>query len=120
MCAVEGIDYVYLETRDFDASVGFWRRLGFELVLDLGSAGRLVPSGGGPGVFLQEVSAETPLAQGVYLAAADDGVITEPPVEAVGPVVDTHWGTRLRVVRDPDGREFVVQFRPAEAGPPEG
>lgn len=107
--ASTGIDYIYLQTRNWGKSVKFWQRLGFELVLDLGSSGRLDPPGGGPGVWLEEVSPEAPLAQGVYLAAADAALTVEPPVEPVGDTIVTHWGTRLRVVRDPDGREFILQ-----------
>lgn len=109
---VERIDYLYLETRNWGKSVKFWQRLGFELVLDLGSSGRLEPAGGGPGIFLQEVSPETPLAQGVYLKADSQDLRFEPPVEPVGDPVATHWGTHLQTVRDPDGREFILQYTP--------
>jgi hypothetical protein len=57
--AVEGIEYVYLETRDFGKSARFWQRLGFELVLDLGTSGKLEPREGGAAIFLEEVSPET-------------------------------------------------------------
>lgn len=110
--AVEGIQYLYLETRNWGKSVKFWQRLGFELVLDLGTSGRLDPPGGGPGIFLEEVSPETPLAHGVYLKSAGPDFPVEPPVEAVGDVTETHWGTRLQIVRDPDGREFILQHTP--------
>ncbi len=109
---IDGIDYVYLETRNFGKSAKFWQQLGFELVLDLGTSGRLVPPGGGAGVFLEEVSPETPLATGVYLRAVDPGLDVAPPVAAVTEPIDSHWGTRLRVVRDPDGREFLLQHTP--------
>ncbi len=110
--AVERIDYVYLETRNWGKSVKFWQRLGFELVLDLGTSGRLDPPGGGPGIFLEEVSPETPLAQGLYLKVDGPGFPLEAPVEPVGEVTATHWGTRLQIVRDPDGREFILQHTP--------
>ena len=106
---VDGIDYLYFETRNWGKSVKFWQRLGYELVLDLGSSGRLEPVGGGPGIFIEEVSPETPLASGIYLRASGGDFSPEAPVELVGDPVATHWGTRLQIVRDPDGREFVVQ-----------
>lgn len=109
---VEGIDYVYLETRNFGAAARFWQRLGYDLALDLGTSGRLDPPGGGPGIFLEEVSPETPLASGIYLRAGDDSMEVDAGVERVGDIVDTHWGTTLQTVRDPDGREFIIQHTP--------
>lgn len=113
MMVVEGIEYVYLETRNWGKSVKFWQQLGFVLVLDLGSSGKLEPPGGGPGIFLEEVSPETPLAQGVYLNVESPDFALEPPVEPVGKPIVSHWGTQLQIVRDPDGREFTLQHSPA-------
>lgn len=107
---VEGIDYVYMQTHDWRKGAQFWLGLGFELVLDLGNAGKLAPPGGGAGVWLEEVPVETPLSQGVYLTVADPDF--RPPVGMVGEPVDSHWGTRLITVRDPDGREFILQHTP--------
>lgn len=90
--AVEGIEYLYLETRNWGKSVKFWQRLGFVLVLDLGSSGKLEPPGGGAGIFLEEVSPETPLARGVFLRVDSIEIGLEPPVEPVGEPVETHWG----------------------------
>ena len=109
---IEGIEYVYLETRNWGKSAKFWQTLGYELELDLGSAGRLAPPGGGPGVFIQEVSPETPLAQGVYLRASSPDFAFEAPVELVGDPIDSHWNTNLQTIRDPDGREFILQYTP--------
>jgi catechol 2,3-dioxygenase-like lactoylglutathione lyase family enzyme len=106
--SVDGIDYIYLETRDWERSVEFWQGLGFAVVLDLGTAGRLEPPGGGPGIFLQEASAETPLAAGVYLRVTDPEF--SPPMPVVTGPLTSHWGSRLMTVRDPDGREFVLQW----------
>jgi hypothetical protein len=110
--AVDGIDYLYLETRNWGKSVKFWQRLGWQLVLDLGSSGRLEPPGGGPGVFLEEVSPEAPLAEGVYLRLNDPEAPISPPVDLVGEPIVSHWGTTLYTIRDPDGREFVLQYTP--------
>lgn len=109
---IRGIDYVYLETRNFGRSARFWQRLGYELVLDLGTSGRLEPAGGGPGIFLEEVSPETPLASGVYLRADGPAMELDPAVEKVGEAIETHWATTLQTVRDPDGREFILQYTP--------
>lgn len=108
----DGIDYFYLETRNFGKAVRFWQQLGWELVLDLGTSGRLEPPDGGPGVFIEEVSPETPLASGLYLRTTDPSIEVREPVEPVGEPIETHWGTVMRMVRDPDGREFVLQQTP--------
>ena len=113
--AVEGIEYIYLETRNWGKSVKFWQKLGFVLVLDLGNSGRLEPPSGGAGIFLEEVSPETPLAHGVYLRVDSMEATLEPPIERVGEPTSTHWGSELQIVRDPDGREFILQYSPASA-----
>ena len=105
----KGIEYIYMETRDFAKSARFWQRLGFEVVLDLGTSGRLEPKGGGTGIFLQEASPETPLASGIYLHFSQPDMDVDPEIERVGPVIDSHWNTRIQAIRDPDGREILLQ-----------
>ena len=44
------------------------------------------------------------------LAVADaDAFGLEASVDVVSGWEDTHWGTRLMTVRDPDGREWKLQ-----------
>jgi uncharacterized glyoxalase superfamily protein PhnB len=44
------------------------------------------------------------------LAVADaDAFELDASVEVVDGWEDTHWGTRLMTVRDPDGREWKLQ-----------
>jgi catechol 2,3-dioxygenase-like lactoylglutathione lyase family enzyme len=114
--AVQGIDYIYLETRDWARSVDFWRGLGYTVVLDLGTSGRLEPADGGAGVFIQEVSPETPLAAGVYLKVTDPSFVPGPPAEVAAGQTTSHWGSTLLTVRDPDGREFVLQGDAGDTG----
>ena len=104
-----GIAYLYLETRRLDESIGFWQALGYEVALRVDDAARLVHPGGSA-VWLQGASGETPLACGVYLTATG-AIVDDPPVTPGGPVVETHWGSRIRPVRDPDGREFLLEAR---------
>ena len=92
---VEGIDYLYLETRNWGKSVKFWQELGYSLVLDLGSSGRLEPTGGGAGIFLQEVSPEKPLTQGVYLKSTTADFKPEFPGRDRRRSTDDHWGAQL-------------------------
>ena len=49
------LEYLYMETHDWAASRAFWEGLGWSLVLDLGTAGRFEPPGGGVGVFIEQV-----------------------------------------------------------------
>lgn len=103
--ATKGIEYVYLETHDFARSRRFWEELGFALDLDLGHAGRFVNSACPTAVFLEEVGPDRPLANQLYLRTVDETV--------PGPWHDSHWGTRLLEVEDPDGRVHILQCRKA-------
>lgn len=105
---VEQIDYVYVETYNWGKAVKFWQNLGFTLTLDLGSSGKLQPPDGGPGIFLEEVPKTTTLAQHAYFRVAQE-FDPESPVEVLSGWEDSHWGSRLLTVRDPDGRVFVLQ-----------
>lgn len=106
---VERIDYVYLETHNWGKSVKFWQELGFELTLDLGNAGKLDPSAGGPGIFLEEVPESRDRKFQVYWNVPDEGFSPGAPVEVVSDWEPSHWGSRLMEVRDPDGRIHVLQ-----------
>jgi hypothetical protein len=109
---IDGIEYLYLETRNWGKTVKFWQSLGFTVGLDLGHSGRLDPPGGGPGLWVEESSPESQLARGVFLKVSTPDFDIEPPVEKVGDAVESHWGTTLQAVRDPDGREFFLQYTP--------
>jgi catechol 2,3-dioxygenase-like lactoylglutathione lyase family enzyme len=109
---ITGIDHLYAETADWDASVEFWERLGFAFVERWGSeghrAGRLQIEDAV--VVLAEVTDREP-SFNVYLAI--DG---EPDPGDGAHVVDqphdTHWGTRLARVRDPEGRVYGLEKKP--------
>ena len=106
--AVERIDYLYLETTNWGNAVKFWQALGFQLVLDLGHSGRLEPPAGGPGIFLQEVPEGRPLRVQIFLRGPE-APAPGSPVRVVTAWHDSHWGTRLLELADPDGRTVVVQ-----------
>lgn len=113
--ATDRVEYVYLETHHWQESLAFWQRLGFRLMLNLGRAGRLEAAAGGTAIFLEEVSRDRPLATEVYLRAPQE---FDPGsgVEVVRTWHDSHWGTRLMQVRDPDGRTFTIQVHPRQTG----
>ena len=105
----DGIEYVYLETRNWGKTVKFWQELGFKLDLDLGNSGRLVHPRGGAALFINEVPEGRPLAQQIYLQVPDASFRPRPPVEIARDWHASHWSTRLMEVRDPDGRVHVLQ-----------
>ena len=47
----------------------------------------------------------------IFLRAVDE-TVPESPIEVVTAWHDSHWGTRLLEVRDPDGRSVMVQAFP--------
>jgi len=104
-----GFDHLYVETHNWDKAVAFWQRLGFTLDFETDhGSGMLSHPASGPTVFLAEQSLEDPLATEMYLAAGTD--YTEPDgVDVVSPFVDTHWGTKVMVIQDPDGHRFRIQ-----------
>ena len=75
----EGIEYVYLETHDFGKTVKFWMELGFTLVLDLGTSGRLEAPDGRSAVFVEEVPEDRPLAHQLFLRASSGDEVPKAP-----------------------------------------
>jgi hypothetical protein len=88
--STSGFDHHYVETHDWKKAVAFWQRLGFELE------------------FVAEQSIEDPLATEMYLGANADYVAPD-GVDVVSPFVDTHWGTKVMVIQDPDGHRYRIQ-----------
>jgi len=104
------LDHLYRETTKWDASVAWWMALGFSMVEQWGEephrAGKLQRDEAS--VVLAEVDPSTQPAGSVFLATSDiEAVATRAGVE----VVDTHWGTRMVSVTDPDGRTY--NFEPS-------
>jgi catechol 2,3-dioxygenase-like lactoylglutathione lyase family enzyme len=107
--AVIGIHHLLVETHDWRTSLAFWRQLGWELVEDHGTSGKLTAAGGGPYIWLNLVDqTRTPVVE-VYFDLDGSAFAPKPPVEIVEPLGATHWGTALMSVRDPDGRIVRLQ-----------
>ncbi len=106
---IDGVEYVYLETHNWGRTAKFWLELGFELDLDLGSSGRLVHRGSGFALFIEEVPDDRPLAVQFYLRASSPDSRPGPTAELARDWHDSHWGTRLLELRDPDGRTLFLQ-----------
>lgn len=107
--STDGFDHLYIETHDFAAALRFWQALGFELEYDTGhGSGALRNPAGATTVFLAEQSLEDPLASELYLRVAADYHAPE-GVHVVAPFHDTHWGTKVMIVQDPDGHRFRLE-----------
>lgn len=102
--AVTGVHHLYVQTRNWGATVAFWQELGFTLAFETGhGSGQLTPPGGGPYVFVEEVGDDVEPVIQISLAAAGDESPGE-PVQVVAGFTPTHWGTQVMELRDPDGR----------------
>lgn len=105
-----GFGHLYIETHSWARAVEFWGALGFEV--EFGptdhNSGMLRNPSGGPTVFVAEQPIEDPLATELYLSAPAD---YEPPagVIVVSPFTETHWGTKVMVIQDPDGHRFRIE-----------
>jgi uncharacterized glyoxalase superfamily protein PhnB len=108
--ATEGIEAVFLETHNWGKSAKFFQGLGYEVEFATDhNSGQLVRAGS-PYLFISEVPESEPTRRQVVLAVADaDAFELDASVEVVDGWEDTHWGTRLMTVRDPDGREWTLQ-----------
>ena len=105
-----GIHHVLIETRNWGKSVAFWKQLGWTLVEDHGTSGKLVAPDGGAYIWLNEVASNMTPAIDIYFQVADaDSFAPKSPVEIIEPFAKTHWGTKLMQVRDPDGRVVRLQ-----------
>lgn len=110
--AVTAIDHIYVETREWEASVEFWRALGFEIVESWGSeghrAGRL--EAGTAVVVLAEVGPDATPAFNVFFDLVDaDAYRPGSAAEVVTPLEPTHWDTRWIRARDPEGRIHCLE-----------
>jgi hypothetical protein len=105
----EGIEAVFLTTRNWGKSARFFQALGFELEFETGHSSGQFRKGTGPFVFVAEIPDQEPGMQLVVRADKDDAADLDPVVEVVTPFEDTHYGTREMTVRDPDGRLWTLR-----------
>jgi uncharacterized glyoxalase superfamily protein PhnB len=106
----EGIEAVFLETHNWGKSAKFFQTLGYEIEFATDHNSGQLRRGDGPSLFIAEVPETEPTHRHLVLAVADaDAFELDVSVEVVSPWEDTHWGTRLMTVRDPDGREWKLQ-----------
>ena len=104
-----GFNHFYVETHNWEKAIAFWQGLGFEMEYDTGhKSGMLRHPKAETTVFVAEQSIEDPLATELYLGAAADYEAPE-GVEVVGPFQESHWGTKVMIIQDPDGHRFRIE-----------
>ena len=107
--SITGVHHLLIETHSWRDSLTFWQELGWTLIEDHGTSGKLTPPGGGAYIWLNEVvPSKTPIIE-VYFDLDPAGFTPGSRVEIVEPLTTTHWGTKLMSVRDPDGRIVRLQ-----------
>jgi hypothetical protein len=105
----EGIEAVFLTTRNWGKAAKFWQSLGYTLDFETDHSSGQLRNGDGPYLFIAEVPDQPPSMQ-LVLKVPDAGALQlDPEVEVVSPFEPTHWGTQELVVRDPDGRTWSLQ-----------
>ena len=110
--ATEGIEAVFLETRNWGKAAKFFQALGFDLEFSTDHSSGQLRNGDGPYVFIAEVPGDRePQVQVMLKVADEDAFRPDPAIEVVTPFEDTHYGTREMTVRDPDGRLWSLQAR---------
>jgi uncharacterized glyoxalase superfamily protein PhnB len=106
----DGIEAVFLATHNWGKSAKFFQSLGYELEFATDHNSGQLRRGDSPTVFIAEVPKTEPTGRQIVLAVADaDAFDLDASVEIVSGWEDTHWGTRLMTIRDPDGREWKLQ-----------
>jgi hypothetical protein len=106
----EGIEGLYIETRDYGATAAFWSALGFSkrFETDHGS-GQWEHPGGGPYVFINE-RRQGDLEIHPILRTLDPVVGgLDQAFEVIEPSSPQHWGVLEAKVRDPDRRTVRLQ-----------
>lgn len=116
---LDGFDHLFLETRDFERMVRFWKGLGFEILEQWGSQaeghqGCLLKSGDsvvvvgsvGPDERAQGPSIHFSVKSVDQLAEALKG---SRDVQIVTAPENTHWNTRWLKVKDPDGNVYAIE-----------
>lgn len=104
------ITYLFLDTHSWKDAVKYWQQVGYEIDFDLGGSGRMVNAAGGPALFITEVPADQDLATKIAIRTDEEGWQPGAPAEVTEDWHDSHWGTRVMTIKDPDGREMLVQL----------
>lgn len=108
--ATDGIEAVFVETRNWGKTTKFFQALGYELDHASGDGSGVLRNGDGPYLVVVEVPEDREPRMQIALTVRDaEAVRPDSAVEVVTPFEDTHYGTREMTVRDPDGRVWSLQ-----------
>lgn len=108
--ATDGIEAVFLQTRNWGKMARFFQSLGFTLEFETDHSSGQLRNGDGPYVFIAEVPEDQAPTMQIVLNVADANAFQpDPGIEVVSPFQDTHYGTKQMTVRDPDGRIWSLQ-----------
>ncbi|MBL7494443.1 VOC family protein [Frankia sp. AgB1.9] len=108
--STDGIEAVFLETHNWGKAARFFQALGFELEFETDHNSGQLRNGDGATVFIAEIPEHREPGLQVVLKVPDaDAFQADPVVEVVTPFEETHFGTRMMTVRDPDGRLWSLQ-----------
>jgi catechol 2,3-dioxygenase-like lactoylglutathione lyase family enzyme len=115
--STNGLDHVYIETHDYDATREFWRALGYTIGFETGhGSGRLDPPTAGPYLFINQVGVDEQPQVMLYLDVDDSDLFDPPDGVTLGTGWEhTHWGTRTAELTDPDGRTVVLEDQRRDA-----
>jgi hypothetical protein len=106
----EGIEAVFMETHNWGKSAKFFQALGYRLDFETDHNSGQLSNGIGPSLFIAEVPEDREAGLQLVLRVPDaDACKLDPVVTAVTSFEDTHFGTRMKTVRDPDGRLWSLQ-----------
>ncbi|MDL4776820.1 VOC family protein [Actinomadura xylanilytica] len=106
----EGIEAVFLETRNWGKAAKFFQALGYEMEMSAGDGSGVFRNGEGPYLVLVEIPEDREPGVQIALKVPDaDAFRADPAIDVVTPFQDTHYGTREMTVRDPDGRLWSLQ-----------
>ncbi|MFD0886761.1 VOC family protein [Streptosporangium algeriense] len=106
----EGVEAVFLETRNWGKAARFLQALGFELEVSAGDGSGVFRNGEGAFLVVAEIPEDREPEVRIALRVPDaDAFHAGSDVEVVTPFEDTHYGTREMTVRDPDGRLWSLQ-----------
>ncbi len=108
----EGIEAIYMETRNWGKAAKFFQGLGYELEFATDHNSGMLRNGDGPYLFIAEIPEDQEPGLQIVLKTAMQDVSLDPTVEVVKPFEDTHYGTREMTIRDPDGRQWILQAPP--------
>lgn len=108
--ASEGIEGLYVETRNYGATASFWSSLGFEAAFETDhGSGQFAHPAGGPYVFVNEQHDGALQTHPILRVADASSFAPARAVDYAQAFTPQHWDVVEALVRDPDGRIVSLQ-----------